>query len=238
VLAVWLLRFGYDRRHRRDLASRARWLQSCAQATLRVIGVRVSTFGAPTDQSLIVANHVSYLDIVVLAATTPVVFIAKREVRSWPVFGWFALLAGTRFIDREKRGDVSRVVAELAPILAAGVSIVLFPEGTSTDGSSVKAFKTSLFEPAVQQGWRVTPAALSYSVPLGYSAKREVCWWGDMTLPPHLLNLLGLPRIDASVAWGSAESAHGDRKAFGAHLHRRVAHLHAAIGSGPPRPWL
>lgn len=221
--------FALNPRHRRDLASRARWLQQTCRAVLRAIGVRASSYNHVGSPALIVANHVSYLDIVVLASKTPVVFVAKREVRNWPVFGIFARLAGTRFIDREKRADVSRVAEELGPVLAAGVSIVLFPEGTSTDGSAVKAFKTSLFEPAVQQGWSVVPAAISYSVPPGHSVEREVCWWGDMSLTPHLLNLLSLPSIDAYVAWEIAQPALGDRKTFGAHVHQRVSRLHASL---------
>ena len=221
--------FFLNRRHRRDLKTRAQWLQQTCRSLLRVIDVRASSFGHLPDPALIVANHVSYLDILVIAAKTPVVFVAKREVRSWPVFGWFARLAGTRFIDREKRRDVSRVAEELAPVLAAGVSVVLFPEGTSSDGTCVKAFKTSLFEPAVRQGWPVVPAALSYSVPPGHSVEQEVCWWGEMKLTPHLLNLLGLPNVDAYVAWESAQPAQGDRKTFGAHLHERVARLHAGL---------
>src|SRR5205823_2110243 len=110
-------------RSRRRLRLRARWLQRTCRAGLRVHGVRLSTTGSPAPGALVVSNHLSYLDILLFAALTPVIFVAKREVKHWPVFGWLARLAGTRFIDREKRSDVVRIAEDFAPILNAGVSV-------------------------------------------------------------------------------------------------------------------
>ncbi len=140
------------------------------------------------------------------------VFVAKREVRGWPLFGWFAARAGTRFIDRGKAGDVVRVGTELSPLVAEGLSVLVFLEGTSSDGRQVLPFKPSLLEPAVRGGWPVAVAALDYAVPAGRSVETEVAWWGDMTLPPHLANLLTLPWIEAGVTWGQTRSAGSDRK--------------------------
>jgi len=221
--------------HRRDLAARARWLHVACRRALRVLGVRCFAVGTASvgPGTIIVANHVGYLDILVLAATRPAVFVAKREVASWPLFGWFARGAGTRFVDRERRGDVARVAAEFAPAIAAGVSVVLFLEGTSTDGRTVKPFKSSLLAPAVAAHWVVVPAALSYGLPAGHDVAEEVCWWGDRTLLPHLLHLFTLPRIAAYVAWGAAEPAGGDRKALAARLHAHVSRLHTALHKDP-----
>jgi 1-acyl-sn-glycerol-3-phosphate acyltransferase len=216
-------------RNRRDLAARARWLQRTCARALRTLRVRCAATGRPPVGSVIVANHLGYLDILVLAAQAPMVFVAKREVRSWPLFGWFARAAGTRFIDREKRADVVRVAQELAEPLAQGVNVVLFLEGTSTDGVTVRPFKSSLLEPAVQHGWQVTPAALGYAVPDGRSVRDEVCWWGEMTLLPHVLNLLSLPRIEAAISWGEPILAIGDRKELATALHARVMGLQAAL---------
>lgn len=212
-----------------DLAARAQWLQGTCARALRALGVKLNVVGAPSAGAIIVANHVSYLDILVLAAMRPVVFVAKREVRDWPVFGWFARRAGTRFIDRNRRSDVARVVGEFAPAAASGVSIVIFLEGTSTDGRAVQPFKSSLLEPALQRRWSVVPAAISYALPAGHDVTKEVCWWGDMALAPHLLHCFALPRIQAFVAWGAAEAAAGDRKVFAARLHARVTRLHLAL---------
>jgi len=146
--------------HRSSLSAREHWLQAACRSALRALGVSWSAAGRPPATSaLIAANHLGYLDILVLAAMTPTVFVAKREVRDWPVFGWFARMAGTRFVDRERRSDVARVGDEIAPVLAAGLRVVLFLEGTSTDGRTVQPFKSSLLEPAVQARWPIIPAA-------------------------------------------------------------------------------
>ena len=215
------------RRHRKDVAGKARWLQTTCERALRALAVGVESRGEPAKGAVIVANHLSYLDILVLAALTPAVFVSKKEVRSWPLFGWFAEKAGTRFIDRNRRGDVARIGEELGPAMAAGLTVVLFLEGTTTDGRGVLPFKASLLEPAVRNGWRVVPAALDYAVPAGRSTEREVCWWGDMTLAPHLWNFTTLPWIRARVAWGAAVKVEerADRKSFAAELREQVVAL-------------
>jgi 1-acyl-sn-glycerol-3-phosphate acyltransferase len=233
VLAA-LVAFVIRARFRRDLGGRAQWLQWGCRWALRALGVRCRCSGRPARNVIIAANHLGYLDILVLAAMTPTVFVAKREVRAWPIFGWLARLAGTRFIDREKRADVVRVADELAAPLAAGVSVVVFLEGTSSNGQKVLPFKSSLLEPAVRHQWPVKPAALSYLVPRGHAAGEEVCWWGDMTLASHLFNLAGLPWIEARVAWGAKVEAGGDRKQFAVELHRHVVQLHRTGSTGVP----
>lgn len=223
-------------RHRRDLAGRARWLQRACRLGLRALGVRLRVKGRPPGSAIVAANHLGYLDVLVLGALAPTVFVAKREVAGWPVFGGLARLAGTRFIDRNKRADVRRVADELAAPLAAGVNVVLFLEGTSTDGATVRPFKSSLLEPAAQGRLPVVPAAITFGVPAGYSAARDVCWWGDMTLAPHLFNLASLPWIDAQVAWGGEVDAAGDRKVLARELQHRVAELLAGLRSqGAPK---
>lgn len=212
---------------RRELAVKAEWLSRTCRRLLGVLGIRVVSRGVPARGSVIVANHLSYIDIVVLSSLTPVVFVAKREVRGWPLFGWFAEKAGTRFIDREKRGDVTRIGSELGPVMEAGPSVVLFLEGTTSDGREVLPFRASLLAPAVGAGWKLAPAGIAYAVPEGRSAETEVCWWGDMTLPPHLGNLATLPWVEARVAWGETLQAAGDRKALAAGLRDEVVRLKA-----------
>lgn len=218
-----------DRRNRRDAVSKALWLQLICRRVLRVLAVSVESRGEPAHGAVIVSNHLGYMDILVLAATTPVVFVSKKEVRSWPFFGWFAEKAGTRFIDRTKRGDVRRIAEEIGPVMLADLTVVLFLEGTTTDGRGVLPFRASLLEPAVSQEWKIVPAALGYVVPAGRSTEREVCWWGDMTLLPHLLNFATLPWVRAIVSWGSPVMASKDRKMLAAELHREVVNLKTGL---------
>lgn len=215
--------------HRRGVAARARWLSRTCRAVLRAIGVRASAVGRQPAAGVVVCNHLGYLDILVLASQTPVVFVAKREVRDWPIFGWFARMAGTQFVDRARRGDVVRVAAQLSPVLAAGVSVVLFLEGTSSDGREVHPFKPSLLDPVVRGGMPVMPAAISYVAPPGHSAATEICWWGDMTLTRHLLNLLSLHPVQAYLGWGEPIAGENDRKKLAALAHGRVIALHRAL---------
>jgi 1-acyl-sn-glycerol-3-phosphate acyltransferase len=216
--------------HRRDAAGRARWLQGICQRLLGVLHVRVTVTGSNPGGGVVATNHLSYVDILVLGAQAPTVFVAKSEVRGWPVFGWFARAAGTVFVQRERRGDVARAGDAMAPLLGGGVNLVLFPEGTSSDGRTVGPFRSSLLEPAVRHHRTVVAAALGYAVPPRRSAADEVCYWRDMTLAPHLWNLLSLPWVEARLAWGEPRPAGPDRKLLAQALHTEVVRLHQRLG--------
>jgi len=231
ALASGAIRFTLNPRHRRDATTKAAWLQGVCRRIMKVMAIRPIETGVCSPGALIACNHLSYLDIVVLSALAPVVFVAKKEVRAWPIFGWFAEKAGTRFIDRGRRGDVIRIATDLTPLIERGISVVVFLEGTSTDGRTVLPFKSSLLEPAVHAKWPAAAAALTYSVPSPRSAELEVCWWGDMTLTPHLVNLATLPWIEVRVAWDEAETGGGDRKALAELLRARVLSLKGGLAS-------
>lgn len=229
ALGGGMLRFWINPRHRRDAHSKARWLQGVCSNCLKAMRVEVTQQGTCTQGAFIASNHLSYLDILVYSSLTPVVFVAKKEVRQWPIFGWFAEKSGTRFIDRSRKGDVLRIAEELSPLLSAGISVIVFLEGTSTDGSAVLPFKSSLLEPAIQGRWPVVPAAIRYHVPPPHRAELEVCWWGEMTLPPHLTNLASVPWVQAGVAWGHARTPVCERKELAQALHEEVVTLKAKI---------
>lgn len=229
VAGKWFVLLLLDRRHRADRAARARWLRAACAEALRVCDVRLTSIGVPPSNAVIVPNHLGYLDVLALVALTPTVFVAKREIASWPVFGWFARAAGTCFIDRKNRADVVRVGDELTKALSAGVNLVVFLEGTSSDGRGVLPFKSSLLEPVARNGLSVAPAAIAFAVPRGYSSANDVCWWGDMTLPPHLFRLVSIPRVGVRVAWGEAVAAAGDRKELAVSLRGKVVALHARV---------
>jgi 1-acyl-sn-glycerol-3-phosphate acyltransferase len=229
VAVKWSSLLVLDRRHRADRLARAHWLRQTCGAALRAFNVDAASVGVPPPNSVIVANHLGYLDVLALAALTPVVFVAKREIASWPVLGWFARTAGTCFIDRNKRGDVVRVGQEIAAALAAKVSVIVFLEATSSDGHAVLPFKSSLLEPVARNGLRAAPAAVVFAVPPGFSSAIDVCWWGNMTLPPHLFKLGSIPRVAVRVAWGEAVVAMGDRKSIAQNLREQVVALHARL---------
>lgn len=210
------------RRHRADLGARARWLQAVSRRALRVLAVSVARDGQAPRGAVLAANHVGYLDILALAAESPTVFVSKKEVAGWPVFGWFARHAGTRFVDRTRRGDVMRMGEELRPVIEAGVNVAIFLEGTTTDGRDVLPFKPSLLQPAIENRWDVLPVAVGYRVPPGKSVAEDVSWWGDMKLIPHLANMTTMPWIDATLRFGTPQAGMGDRKSMARVLRSQV----------------
>ena len=190
---------------------RAEWLQRVCTRALRRVGVNVRLEGDVPREGLIVANHLSYADILALSAMMPCAFIAKKEVRSWPIFGWIAARAGTLFVDRERKLDTARVNESVDQALRSGLRVVLFPEGTSSDGSTVLPFRPSLFEPAIASGAAITPAWIGFEASSG-SVANDICYWGDMTLVPHLFRMLAIREITAHIRFGVAMRDLRDRK--------------------------
>lgn len=206
----WLVgQLSASRAKRRQAA--ATLLHRWARFTVRLLGCRVTVRGRPPGRGLCVSNHLSYLDIAVFGSTTPLVFVSKHDVVRWPVFGQWAAMCGTLFIKREQKGHVADVGEQMAEVLRSNVPLVLFPEGTSSSGEAVLPFKSSLFEPAVEHGWPVTPMRIAYELP-GGSVATEVAYWGEMTLLPHLLKLLTKRSIHAFVEFGEALEPGADRK--------------------------
>ena len=203
---------------------RARWLQHSCVRVLQVFNVKVESRGMVPTTGLLVCNHLSYLDILVLGSLTPSAFVAKLEVKHWPVFGWFARMAGTVFVDRQKRVEVGRVTQEMQSVLGSGVLLTLFPEGTSSDGQTVLAFKSSLLEPAARQAHCLCAGLLRYELEDG-DAGEEVCYWKDMTLLPHLINLLSKAKVSASVSFRELRQGNTNRKELARALHSEVLQL-------------
>jgi 1-acyl-sn-glycerol-3-phosphate acyltransferase len=207
-----------------SIRARAEWMQRSAQSLADALGMRVHSKGAAPTQGLIVCNHLSYLDILVLGARHPTLFVSKAEVRSWPWIGWLTECAGTLYINREQRTDVARLKDSIHQLLGEGVPIAFFPEGTSTHGEQVLPFRASLLEPASANRCAVTPASLAYHLK-GGSVVEEVCFWRDMTFGPHIWNLLSKSGIEASVVYGETVIADADRKVMAKSLHASVCAL-------------
>jgi lyso-ornithine lipid O-acyltransferase len=195
-----------------------------------LIGVRICEVGRRSAASplLILSNHVSWLDICVITALAPVVFVAKREVAGWPVFGWLARLQRTIFINRQARHQTGAATREIASRLLGGDAVVLFAEGTSSDGIRVLPFRSSLVgavHHALGDGTHhthvtVQPMSLAYvrfgGLPTGRALRDRVAWYGDVSLIPHLLYVLASGAVDVTVSWGEAVAYDmaADRKAI------------------------
>lgn len=187
------------------------WWHRCAT---RILRVKVHVHGAPScDRPLLVtANHVSWLDITVIGSLMPLSFISKSEVAAWPIFGLFAKLQRSVFVERTKRAQTGKVSSEIAARLSGGDVMVLFAEGTSSNGIHVLPFRTALVGGAAKAieaaGGHVTvqPLAINYTqldgLPIGRFYKPRLAWYGDMEMASHLWWVLRHGVIDVDVAFG------------------------------------
>jgi 1-acyl-sn-glycerol-3-phosphate acyltransferase len=206
-----------------------------ARGVARILGMRVTVEGAPPQPPfLLVANHLSYVDIILLWTRVPGDFLAKQEISSWPILGHLTRSAGTLFIDRTRAADLPRVIAELAAVLARRRGAIVFPEGKSTDGATVLPFRPSIFEVALGAACPVRCAAISYTTPPGAApARLAVCWWGEVSFLDHLYRLLLLPRFEARLTFVDQEAQGADRKELARHAQGLVADR-CAPGPGNP----
>jgi len=220
-------------RRRLTVRERATWMHRSCQLTVRRMNIHLRVDGALPPGGLIVANHLSYLDIMLIGAAVPCVFVSKREVRSWPIVGLLASLGGTIFIDRGSSASTANVAAQMASLLAQNVSVLLFPEGTSSDGSAVQRFHSSLFEPAARGGIPVTAAAIGYTAP-GHS-ESDLCYYGDIHFAPHLLQTLGVRGIAGAIAFAPTCPAYPDRRTAAAATWAQVTAMRSgeALRSAP-----
>ncbi len=211
---------------------------------LRLIGVRLAMTGPmPKPGTLIVANHMSWFDIIVIGAVMPLSFIAKSEVKSWPLFGQLARLQNTVFVDRRRGRHALAEKNAIAARLGQGDSIVLFAEGTSTDGLRVLPFKSTLFS-AVEGLDNVPVQAMTmaytriHDMAMGRRQRMAYGWIGDMTLLPHFFFMLAGPPISVDIVFHPPvkNTAQMSRKEMAEILHRQVSDGLDAIARGAPHP--
>ncbi len=217
------------------------------RVALKVLGVRVTVAGTPaaTRPLLIAANHASWLDILVLGSLMPLSFVAKSEVATWPVFGLFAKLQRSIFIERERRSKTAEQAAELGRRLADGDAMVLFAEGTTSDGLVVLPFRSALLgaaRTALDAGGHehmvVQSVAIAYTrlhgLPLGRQWRPLVAWLGDAELVPHLLGIAREGAVDVTVRFGDpiAYDREGDRKTVTAAAERSVRRMLSDAAAG------
>jgi len=222
VVRYWIIRV----RGPLELERRALWLQGTCIRVLRSIGIGYEVEGEVPQRGLVVANHLSYLDIVILSAAMPCFFVAKSEIDGWPYFGRAARAGGTLFIDRGRRASAEQVTAEISQRLRLRVPVVFFPEGTSTDGTMLK-FHSSLFDPAVRDGALVTAVAIEYVLEDG-RPERELCWFGDEALAPHLMRTLSGAGIRARLRFGEPR-VYASRRAAADATFAEIAGMRAGV---------
>ncbi len=223
ALCVYLFNCVLGSREGRRQA-RALWLQRTGRHVGRIFQLQIQSAGTIPARGLLICNHVSYVDILVLVSLAPAMFVAKREVKSWPVMGLLAQLGGTVFIDRQRRTHVGAVNDEIQNALDAGALVIVFPEGTSSDGKTVLPFKSSLLEPAAQQKHPITVGRIQYTLENG-AADEAVAYWGDAVFFSHLLNLLSRRDVRASVRFAPVQNHSNDRKELARELHAEVLGL-------------
>lgn len=196
VLRYWFMRVAGPR----SLEQGPRWLQKTCIRVLRSMNVRCDLKGRVPSQGLVVSNHLSYLDILVLSASMPCFFVAKKEVRRWPYFGQAAHWGGTMFLDRASFAGAERIAEMIGERLKLPIPVLLFPEGTSTDGT-MQRFHNWLYEPAVLARAPITAASIRYVTSDG-TPERDVCWFGNDNFGPHLLKVLRMPEFRAELHFG------------------------------------
>ena len=180
-------------------AKRLRLRQRWSARLLSVLGIRLQTdepFVVPG--SLLVANHVSWIDVFVINAAYPAAFVSKAEVRQWPLIGWLAAKNETVFLRRGSRGHARIVNGEIGALLGQGRHVAIFPEGTTTDGSHVLGFHAALLQPAIEAGAPIQPLAIAYRLPDGRYT-RAPAYDGDISLLDCIKAIIAEPEIIARV---------------------------------------
>lgn len=198
---------------------------------LQLCGMRlvVHNDGARLDEgALVVANHISWIDIYVLNAWRPTPFVSKAEIRKWPVVGWLAEQLGTVFIQREKRSDAKRIMHELANRLNAGELMCVFPEGTTSDGLQLLPFHSNMFQAAVSASRPVQPVCMMYEDAQGRQSTAPA-YIGDLTLGQSLDALLRGGPLTAHVYVGAPLAPGADRRLLAAEAQASVAAALAAL---------
>ncbi len=155
---------------RMNAAAQRHTVRRWARDTLTALGITVRVHGLATPHAealpphcLMVGNHISWLDILVLLSVCPAIFVAKSEIRGWPLVGWLCARVGTLFIERGRRTSARRTSKTMSDALRRGTLVCIFPEGTTTEGLGVARFHSALFQPAVDTGAAVQPFALRYA---------------------------------------------------------------------------
>ena len=208
-----------------DVRGRQQRVQWWSEKMLRVLGLRLQVQGTfRPGAKLIVANHISWIDILAVHAVCPEArFVSKADVQRWPLVGRLVAAGGTLYIERERRRDALRVVHQMAEALQAGDTVAVFPEGTTGDGATLLPFHANLLQAAIATGLPVQPVALRYA-DRSHAFSPAAQWLDDTTLAGTLWKLARADGLVAHVHVVTAEGTrHADRRALAEHLRTLIA---------------
>lgn len=204
-LLGYFLRFGLELLIRQPSTrqDRAAWLHRFCSTALKGMGVSLTVEGAFPARGALISNHLSYVDIVVYAALQPCVFCSKAEIREWPVIGWMTTMSGTVYVERGRGGSALRARSGMQAAAEAGLPVVFFPEGTTTNGDGLLPFHSGLLAQAMDSGEPITAAHIHYTLDLdngpGVTAREAVCWGDSTPMLKHVARFLTLRGVHATV---------------------------------------
>jgi len=211
---------------------RADWLHRFCARAMRRLKIEISVVGTFPERGAVISNHLSYVDIVVFATLHPCVFVSKAEIRRWPVVGWMTTMSGTVYVERGHGGSAMQARKGMQAAVDAGLPVVFFPEGTTSNGSHLLKFHSGLLAQVLDSGSPVTAACLRYSFAEdngpGVTVEDDVCYWGDRNMLAHIFKFLGLRGVRAEVRFADAPIAFSSDG-----LHRKMAAVeaHAAVAA-------
>tara|TARA_B100001248_G_scaffold262668_1_gene260608 strand:- start:12417 stop:13205 length:789 start_codon:yes stop_codon:yes gene_type:complete len=190
-------------------------LHNHCQKALRYMNVKVSIEGSPIKENhLLVGNHMSYLDVFVMAATVPTNFVTSVEIREVPILGFLCRIGGCLFVERRNKENLRKEIQEITTGLEKGLNVTIFPEATSTNGDEILRFRKPLYNAAIYAEKAIQPFCLQYlsidGVPVSKNNRDEICWYGDMRFPKHFFNLLLKKEIKLQLSF--LEPLHVERE--------------------------
>lgn len=217
--------------HKADDFFRQSGFSVCSKGALRIVGIKLQVEGTPPKPPFyLVSNHVSFIDIFVIASQLGCVFVSKAELADYPILGFISRNLSTIYIRREDMRDTHRVNQEITTVMNDGHGVVVFPEGTTTQSGYLLEFKPALLQPAVDFDMPVHVASIHYATPDEPGrANRDVLWRDGMTMLDHILKVAALRSCTVTLTFGEETAQSHDRKELAGRLHAAVDRIYTPI---------